>query len=155
MPVTATKEYIRRPTLTRNELLIDEKENETRYVPSSLVPSEIVGTIYRNKLKLEFKYISPESSGKKLFPLKDVEIELGKFTEKILAISVSFEPTYENLLDSFDVAAKAIRKARVGLPRASAQKSYDLISSFLAQAKEDFRTEKKRSELNSLFVTAA
>jgi hypothetical protein len=148
MPALA-KAYVQRPTLRPTDFLIGERAHETRYVPSSLVPAEIVGTIYPNKLQLDFRYISFESPAAKKFSLDDVEIVLGKFTGKILTIIISFEPNYEKLVASFDVAAHAVRKARAKLEKESTQKSYDLISYFLSQAKLDFQSEKMKKELEA------
>ena len=150
MPLVLAKPYIQRPTLKPSDILIGERDHESRYVPSSLVPTEIVGTIYRNKLQLDFKYISNESAGKKVSDDK-IEIETGKFTGKILAISISFEPHYENVISSFDAASKIVRNARTRLTKQSTHKSYDLILEFLAKAKSDFQSEKMKTELEALF----
>lgn len=153
MPALA-KSYVQRPSLKPHDYLIDQRPNEARYVPSSLVPTEVVGDVRPTRLELRFRYITSESPSPRKIQVREVEVEVGKFTQKVLMISVTFAPNYESLLASFDEAAKALRKTRASLAKPSIQKSYDLIAEFLEIAKSDFKGKKMKQDLESIFVAA-
>ncbi len=153
MPALA-KSYVQRPSFKPHDFLIDKRANEVRYVPSSLVPTETVGNVGPTRLDLHFRYITSESPASKKLVFKGIEIEVGKFTQKILAISFTYDPTYQSLLHGFDEAAKSVRKARGSLSKPSIQKSYELIAEFLGIAKNDFNKPKMKADLENMFLAA-
>jgi len=142
---TTIRPYVRRPQFKPNDFLISQKPNEVRYLPSTLVPIEIVGDISPNRIDFHFKYSGLESPHVRKFPKEGVEITVGKYTNKVLGISLSFEPTYADLISSVDLGVTAVKKARAFLVKDSVQKSYDLIVDFLSQAKKDFGTNAKNA----------
>lgn len=148
---TLSTPYLRRPNLQHSDYLISQRHNEMRYVPSSLVPSEIEGNIYTDRLVLVFRYITAESALEKKFRRGNVELELGKYTKKILAISLSFKPKQSSLLAAIDEAVKTVRIAGGMLDRTSIQKSYSLIVDFLNHTKEDLNTPSMKRTLENQF----
>lgn len=147
---TVSTPYLRRPNLEPSDFLIGQKQNESRYVPTSLVPSEIEGSIFTDRIEFVFRYINPESPSAKKFRHKNIELELGRATKKILQISLSFEPNYSHLMSAIEEAKKTVELARVDVDRPSIRKSYNIIINFLEQAERDFRTN-MRSELEDMF----
>jgi len=145
--------YLRRPHLRQSDFLIGEKPNESRYVPSSLVPTEIEGNIHPTRLNIIFRYITPESPSSKKFRHRNAQLELGRSTKKILQVSIVFEPNHNSLIRAIDEAIKAIKLAKAGVTRPSLQKSYNIISEFLEQARTDFLTDMRR-ELEEMFRQA-
>lgn len=154
MPALATS-YVQRPSLRPHDFLIDQRGNEARYVPSTLVPLEISGDVYLNRLELRFRYITSESSASRKFSSGQAEVEVGKFTQKILGISLTFDANYESVLASFDIAAKYVRKLRASLQKPSIQKSYEFVAEFLEQAKNDFKNPKMKHDLERMFLASS
>lgn len=148
---TLSTPYLRRSSFEPSDFLIGQKENEVRYVPSSLVPSEIVGNIYSDRLDLIFRYMSEESPLEKKFRRGDVEIEIGKYTQKILSISLSFKPRQSSLMASIDEAIKAVKAASTAIDRRSIQKSYSLILDVLDDVKRDFKSPQMKQDLELQF----
>jgi hypothetical protein len=146
----ATLPYSQRPNLQPSDFLIGQKQNESRYVPSSLVPIEISGEIFRDHAQIIFKYTTSENPSSKKFKHANVELDLGRSTQKILTVSLSFEPTHRSLISAIDEATKTIDLAKSLLSRPSIRKSYDLGIDFLRKAKRDFNTHMKR-ELEEMF----
>ncbi|HEY6243074.1 MAG TPA: hypothetical protein VIX17_03970 [Pyrinomonadaceae bacterium] len=147
---TLSTPYQQRPNLQLHDFLIGQKQNEKRYVPLTLVPKEIEGKIFTDRLELTFAYIASESASPRKFRNGDVELDLGRSTQKILAISVSFEPNYRGLLVAIEKVIKSVKLARASIDRESIQKSYNLITEFLEQAKRDFSTYMK-DDLEKMF----
>jgi hypothetical protein len=150
MPQTQSTPYLRRSNLQPSDFLIGQKQNETRYVPSSLVPTEIEGEINRDEVDFFFRYISPESASSRKFRNRNVELQLGRSTKKILQISVSFEPNYPALISAIEQAIKTVKLAKSDVNRLSIQKSYTIIVDFLETAKRDFITNMKQ-DLEEMF----
>lgn len=151
MPVQSlSTPYLRRPHLRPADILISQNQNESRFVPSSLVPTEIVGEISLDALDLTFKYISPESPDPKRFRNGNVELEIGRSTKKILRISLLFESNHAALISAIEQAIKTVKLARSTIDRPSIQKSYNVIANILLTAKRDFSTDMKR-DLEEMF----
>lgn len=155
MPVQSlSTPYLRRPHLRPADVLISQKQNESRFVPSSLVPMEIVGAISLDALDLTFKYMSSENPDPKRFRNGNIELEIGRSTKKILRIFLSFEPNHAALISAMDQAIKTVKIARSAIDRPSIQKSYNVITDILLTAKRDFATDMKQG-LEEMFRHAA
>lgn len=148
---TLTKpKYTHRPQFTPDDFLISKKGNESRYVPASLVPENIVGDIFPNRVIFYFAYSVPETSSvSKTFD--NTEIATGKYTGKILSITLSFQPDFASLMAAFENARTAIRKAKAFTQKNSIQKSYEIIANFLNQAQREFSTE-MRVDIERMFT---
>ncbi|HKR22186.1 MAG TPA: hypothetical protein VJS17_06295 [Pyrinomonadaceae bacterium] len=101
-------------------------------------------------MEFTFRYITPESPSPKKFRHRNAELELGRSTKKILQVSIDFEPNHNSLIRAIEEAIKAIKLAKADVTRPSMQKSYNIISDFLEQARTDFHTDMKR-QLEEMF----
>lgn len=120
-----------RPHFGQIDLLLRDKTDELSFLPSEFVPHTTIVDIKDDyECNIEFEYQIDEDAGAKQSIDMDIELVIGKYTNKVLKIIIDFNSA-SDLFKKIVVATNYLKNRRNILTKDSHKKNYDLVSSIL------------------------
>jgi hypothetical protein len=128
-----------RPDFGLKDLVLHEERGETSYLPDEFAPHTVTATISADhQCNLSFEYSINEDSGANLVIDAGSTVSVGKYSGKILRITVSFS-SRQDLIQRFLVVAEFLGARQKLLPKLSYQKHYEIVVGTLLSITNEMR----------------